>query len=127
MKIQRTITFNVTEDEMRRFFDEDWWATTNHIGEKEFEELEDTLAEENDYCDEEWNFVGDSKEVITKIWQEELKKAKGPLEKIRLQNLKARLVYYKQQMENDRQFIEELEKEIADAEQASLFYQMFNI
>lgn len=116
MKIQRTVTFNVTEDEMKRFFDDDWWATVNHVGEREFEELEDALVEDNDYCDEEWNFVGDSKEVITKIWQEELKKAKGPLEKMRLENLKARLAYYKQEMENNRQCIEQLEKEIADAE-----------
>lgn len=116
MKIQRTVTFNVTEDEIRNFFDEEWWETTSQIGEDEFEALKDNLVDVNDYCDEEWNFMGDSKEVITKIWQEELKKVKGPLAKIRLENLRAQLAYFKKEMESNKKRIEDLEKAIADAE-----------
>ena len=116
MKIQRTITFNVTEDEIRNFFDEDWWETTSQIGEDEFEALEDNLVDVNDYCDEEWNFVGDSKEVITRIWQEEFEKVKKPLAKIRLKNLKEQLEYYKRELEDNKKRIEDLEKAIADAE-----------
>ena len=116
MKIKRTVTFNVTEDEIRNFFDEDWWMTTSHVGEDEFEELEDNLVDTNIYCDEEWNFVGNSKEVITSIWQEELEKVKKPWAKIRLKNLKEQLEYYKREMESNRKRIEDLEKAIADAE-----------
>lgn len=116
MKIQRTVTFDVSEDEIRNFFDEDWWMTTSHVGDDEFEALEDNLVDVNDYCDEEWNFMGDSKEVITRIWQEELEKVKKPLAKIRLKNLKEQLAYYQKEMENNKKRIEDLEKAIADAE-----------
>lgn len=116
MKIQRTVTFNVTEDEIKNFFDEEWWETASHIGDDEFEALKDNLVDVNDYCDEEWNFVGDSKEVITKIWQEEFDKVKKPLVKIRLENLKAQLAYFKREMEINRERVERLEQAIADAE-----------
>ena len=116
MKIQRTVTFNVTEDEIRNFFDEDWWETTSQIGEDEFEALKDNLVDVNDYYDEEWDFVGDSKEEITRIWQEEFDKVKKPLAKIRLEKLKEQLAYFKREMESNRKRIEDLEKAIADAE-----------
>ena len=116
MKIKRTVTFNVTEDEIRNFFEEDWWMTTSHVGEDEFEALEDNLVDVNDYCDEEWDFMEDSKEVITRIWQEELEKVKKPWAKIRLKNLKEQLAYFQREMESNQKRIEDLEKAIADAE-----------
>ena len=116
MKIKRTVTFNVTEEEIRNFFDEDWWMATSHVGEDEFNELKDSLVDGNDYCGEEWDFIGDSKEEITKIWQEELEKVKKPWAKIRLKNLKEQLEYYKREMEDNKKRIEDLEKAIADAE-----------
>ena len=116
MKIQRTVTFNVTEDEIRNFFDEDWWEDATDIGDDEFPALEDSLVDDNDYDDEEWNFVGDSKEVITKIWQEEFEKFKKPQRENRLKRLKEQLAYFQREMENNRQHIEQLKKAIADAE-----------
>lgn len=116
MKIKRTVTFNMTEEEIRNFFEEDWWETVSQIGDDEFESLKDALVDANDYCDEEWDFVGDSKEEITRIWQEEFDKVKKPLAKIRMEKLKEQLAYFKREMESNQKRIEELEKAIADAE-----------
>lgn len=116
MKIKRTVTFNVTEEEIRNFYDEDWWMATSHVGEEEFEGLKDNLVDVNDYYDEEWDFVGDSKEEITRIWQEELEKVKKPLAKIRVERLKEQLAYFQKEMESNRKRIEDLKKAIADAE-----------
>ena len=115
MKIQRTVTFEVTEDEIRNFFDKDWWETTSEIGDEEFDALKDNLVDVNDYCDEEWNFMGDSEEVITKIWQEEFDKVKKPLAETRVEKLKQQLAYFQREMEDNKKRIEQLERAIADA------------
>lgn len=116
MEIRRTVTFNVSEDEIRNFFDNDWWEETSEIGEDEFDALKDSLVDNNDYCDEEWTFVGDSKEVIAKIWQEEFERVKKPLAKERLETLKRQLAYFQKEMENNKQQIEKLKRAIKDAE-----------
>ena len=69
MKIQRITTYEVSESMIQNFFDEDWWEDTLEVGEPEFEALEETLMGDDDYCDEQWVYLGDSKKTIEEIWK----------------------------------------------------------
>ena len=70
MKITRVLTYNVSEDYVRDFFDVDWWDDNVCIGEEEFECFIDGLRDEG-YDDEEIIYDKGVREKIAQIWQEE--------------------------------------------------------
>lgn len=70
MKITRILTYNVSEDYVRDFFDANWWDVSVCVGEEDFECFIDGLRDEG-YDDEEIIYEKGAKERITQIWQEE--------------------------------------------------------
>ena len=116
MEIKRTVTYRVSEDEVRKFFDSDWWETAVDVGDEEFDTFECQLVDTDDYCDEVWEYVGDSREQIDKIWQEELEKVKNPMGHRRVEVLKEQLAYFQRELADNQKQIEKLEQAIRDAE-----------
>lgn len=111
MKIQRVLTYEVSEHKIQNFFDEDWWEYTTEVGEQEFESLEEDLVEEGDYCDEQWIYLGDSKKTIEEIWKKQLAKLSP-----KVARLKEQLEYFQKELERNQQKIKELQEAIAGAE-----------
>lgn len=70
MKITRILTYNVNEEYVRDFFDEQWWEDNTYIGSDEFEYFIDGLRDES-YDDEEIIYDKGVQERIAQIWQEE--------------------------------------------------------
>ncbi len=111
MKIQRVITYEVSESMIQNFFDEDWWEVNPAVGREEFEALEDNLAEDDDYCEEQWVYLGDSKKTIEEIWKKQLAKVSP-----KVTRLKEQLEYFQKELEYNQKQIKELQEAIAGAE-----------
>lgn len=111
MKIQRVLTYEVSKSTIQNFFDEDWWDDTPKIGEPEFEALEETLVADDDYCDEQWIYLGDSKKAIEEIWKKQLAKHSP-----KVTRLKEQLEYFQKELEYNQKQIKELQEAIAGAE-----------
>ena len=79
-KIKRTLTYNFSEEEVREFFDFDYWEDVEYVDKEEFGYFEDSLIDKG-YDDEEIEYVGNAREQIKKIWEEEHDKAIKELEK----------------------------------------------
>lgn len=111
MIIRRIATYEVDESMIQNIFNEDWWEETTEVGEDEFDTLEEVLRESDNYCDEQWDYVGDSKQKIEKIWNAQLKKTNPKIER-----LKEILDYFQKEEERCQKKIKEYQKAIADAE-----------
>lgn len=111
MKIQRVLTYEVSEHKIQNFFDEDWWEYTTEVGEQEFESLEEDLVEGGEYCDEQWIYLGDSKKAIEEIWKKQLAKLSP-----KVTRLKEQLEFFQKELERNQQKIKELQEAIAGAE-----------
>jgi len=108
-KIKRTLTYNFTEEEVRDFFDTEYWEDVTYIDKEEFDYFEDSLIDK-EYDDEEFVYVGDTEEQMKKIWEEERDKAikslkeedkkdyRGTIED-EILNLEARLDYLRAKLE----------------------------
>ena len=74
------------------------------------------MVDNNDYCDEIWEYVGDSRKKIDEIWAEELEKVKDSLGDKRVKILKEQLAYFQRQLADNQKQIEQLDRAIKDAE-----------
>ena len=74
------------------------------------------MVDNNDYCDEIWEYVGDSRKKIDEIWAEELEKVKDSLGDKRVKILKEQLAFFQRQRADNQKQIEQLDRAIKDAE-----------
>lgn len=82
MKIQRVLTYEWEKEEIKNFFESEWWDDVDKISDIEFEALEDDIRENNNYIEEKWIYPDKVKEEITEIWEQERQKAKPKKERI---------------------------------------------
>ena len=70
MKITRVLTYNIDENYVRDFFDENWWENSAYVDTDEFDYFIDSLRDES-YDGEEIIYDKGVQEKMTQIWQEE--------------------------------------------------------
>lgn len=70
MKITRVLTYNIDENYIRNYFDEDWWEDKGMPDETDYDFFIDSIREDG-YDDEEIIHQKGDKERIMQIWQEE--------------------------------------------------------
>ena len=119
MKITRVLTYDVDENYIRNFFDEDWWEDKGMPDETEYDFFIDTVRDEG-YDNEEIIHQKGDKERIMEIWQEECdryhkeQEERGNSEAKKEQILNE-LQHYKSEMEYYKNRIAQLEKLLNDA------------
>lgn len=116
MKITRVLTYNIDEDYIRDFFDEDWWEDATEVDEIEYNCLIDTLRDES-YDNEEIIVNQNDKERMKQIWQEECDKYHKEQEdpKTKKEQILNELQHYKREVEYYKNKIAQLENWLKDA------------
>lgn len=97
LKIKRTLTYVLDEQEVREFFDFDYWEDTEEVNDEDFDYFADSLIDRG-YEDEEITYIGNTKEQMKKMWEEERNKAIKELE------------------EDEKDYKDSIRKEIAELE-----------
>ena len=111
MKIQRVLTYEWEKDEIKNFFESEWWDDVDKISDIEFEALEDDIRENNNYIEEKWIYPDKVKEEITEIWEQERQKAKPKKERV-LEEIR----YYKNELARIQNQIKALNESLKNAE-----------
>ena len=113
MKITRILTYNIDEDYVRDFFDEQWWEDNVYIGTEEFECFIDALRDEG-YDDEEIIYDKGVQERMTQIWQEECdnyhKEFKEKNKKIKEKEIIENIEYFKGRIAFYENLLKDMEK-----------------
>jgi septin family protein len=116
MKITRVLTYNISEDYVRDFFDNCWWEDKTEPDEIDYDFFIDGLREEG-YDNEEILPDQGTKEKIMQIWQEECDKYHRELENPTAikEQIAEELQHYRSEMEYYKNKVAQLEKQLKDA------------
>lgn len=116
MKITRVLTYNIDENYIRNFFDENWWEDKTTPNETEYDFFIDTLKDEG-YDNEEIIHEQGDEERIMQIWQEECDKyhKKQENSETKKDQIIKELQYYRSEMEYYKNRIAQLEEWLKDA------------
>lgn len=117
MKITRVLTYDIDENYIRNFYDEDWWEDKTVPSEAEYDFFIDSIRDK-DYDDEEIIHQEGDKERIMEIWQEECDRYHKEQEKdseTKKEQALRELQYYKREMEYYKSRVAQLEKWLKDA------------